>query len=105
MGSSGTKEKLDPYVLAITIFAIACVAVAGTAVAIYLEVRFYSVLIEDNNDLLIFSLLGSESLECRKPEWCIVLHLQSFVGLGIFWAILLAITGTYVFNYLKEEEN
>ena len=27
-----TKEKLDPYVLAITIFAIASVAVAGTAV-------------------------------------------------------------------------
>ncbi len=39
MGSAGTKEKLDPYVLAITIFAVACVAVAGTAVAIYLEVR------------------------------------------------------------------
>lgn len=37
MGSA-TKQKLDPYVLAITIFAIASVAVAGTAVAIYLEV-------------------------------------------------------------------
>ncbi|BDA44892.1 hypothetical protein COCOBI_06-3700 [Coccomyxa sp. Obi] len=64
MGSAGTKEKMDPYVLAITIFAFACVAVAGTAVAIYLE---------------------------------------SFVGLGIFWAVLLAITGSYVFNYLKDE--
>lgn len=39
MGSAATKEKIDPYVLAITIFAFACVAVAGTAVAIYLEVR------------------------------------------------------------------
>ena len=29
------KQKLDPYVLAITIFAIASVAVAGTAVALY----------------------------------------------------------------------
>ena len=33
------KEQIDPYVLAITIFTFACVAVAGTAVAIYLEVR------------------------------------------------------------------
>ena len=31
--------------------------------------------------------------------------MQSFVGLGIFWAILLAITGTYVYNYLKDEES
>jgi hypothetical protein len=27
------------------------------------------------------------------------------VGLGIFWVVLLAITGAYVLNYIKEEEN
>jgi hypothetical protein len=31
--------------------------------------------------------------------------LQSYVGLGIFWAALLSITGAYVFNYLKDEES
>ncbi|CAK0784183.1 hypothetical protein CVIRNUC_007387 [Coccomyxa viridis] len=67
MGSSGSpKKKIDPYVLAITIFTYACLAVAGTAVALYAE---------------------------------------SFVGLGIFWVALLGITGAYVLNYLKEEEN
>ena len=53
MGSAATKQQMDPYVLAITIFAVACVAVAGTAVAIYLEVRFFRVLIKDENDLLM----------------------------------------------------
>ena len=39
MGSSGLPaKKIDPYVLAITIFAYACLAVAGTAVALYAEV-------------------------------------------------------------------
>ena len=39
MGSSGSpKKKIDPYVLAITIFTYACLAVAGTAVALYAEV-------------------------------------------------------------------
>jgi len=38
MEAAAAKQKLDPYVLAITIFAVASVAVAGTAVAIYLEV-------------------------------------------------------------------
>ena len=39
MGSSGSSaKKIDPYVLAITIFCYACLAVAGTAVALYLEV-------------------------------------------------------------------
>ena len=31
---------MDPYVLAVSIFAVACLAVAGTAVALYLEVPF-----------------------------------------------------------------
>ena len=31
--------------------------------------------------------------------------MQSFVGLGIFWVVLLAITGAYVLNYIKEEED
>ena len=39
ISASGTKQKLDPYVLAITIFAVASVAAAGTAVFIYIEVR------------------------------------------------------------------
>jgi len=30
--------------------------------------------------------------------------MQSFAGLGIFWVILLGITGAYVLNYIKEEE-
>ncbi len=38
MGGSASAKKIDPYVLAISIFAVACLAVAGTAVALYLEV-------------------------------------------------------------------
>ena len=30
---------------------------------------------------------------------------QSFVGLGIFWAILLAITVSYVYSYLSQEQS
>ena len=36
-----------------------------------------------------------------RDRRCLV---QSFVGLGIFWAILLAITGSYVYSYLSKEE-
>ena len=43
-GASGSPaKKIDPYVLAVSIFAFACLAVAGTAVALYLEVRACSV--------------------------------------------------------------
>lgn len=43
-GASGSPaKKIDPYVLAVSIFAFACLAVAGTAVALYLEVRALSV--------------------------------------------------------------
>jgi hypothetical protein len=30
--------------------------------------------------------------------------LQSVVGLGIFWAILLSITVSYVYSYLSKEQ-
>ena len=33
------------------------------------------------------------------------MSLQSYVGLGIFWVVLLGITGAYVLNYIKEEED
>lgn len=39
-GGSSPAKKMDPYVLAVSIFAVACLAVAGTAVALYLEVPF-----------------------------------------------------------------
>ena len=38
-GGSASTKKMDPYVLAISIFAFSCLAVAGTAVALYAEVR------------------------------------------------------------------
>ncbi|CAL5229978.1 g13409 [Coccomyxa viridis] len=66
MGGGAPAKKVDPYVLAISIFAYACLAVAGTAVCLYAE---------------------------------------SYAALGIFWVVLLAITGAYVLNYIKEEEN
>ena len=47
MGSSGVvKPKIDPYVLAISIFAVACLSVAGTAVALYYEVNSFQERIE-----------------------------------------------------------
>ena len=39
---------------------------------------------------------------CLGDDWLCLM--QSFVGLGIFWVILLGITGAYVLNYIKEEE-
>ena len=39
-GGSSPAKKIDPYILAVSIFAVACLAVAGTAVALYLEVPF-----------------------------------------------------------------
>ncbi len=38
MGGGAPAKKVDPYVLAISIFAYACLAVAGTAVCLYAEV-------------------------------------------------------------------
>ena len=43
LGGGAPAKKIDPYVLAISIFAFACLAVAGTAVALYAEVRSVAV--------------------------------------------------------------
>ena len=145
MGGSASTKKVDPYVLAISIFAFSCLAVAGTAVCLYAEVRspvvhaqrlpgklycqddltlpltdmksmrtnlhacvlgFFAVwtqtLCDSQSQFLCLGLSASHGVIACAERAC---PLQSFVGLGIFWVVLLAITGAYVLNYIKEEED
>ena len=68
MGGSASDKKIDPYVLAISIFAVACLAVAGTAVALYLEVRaspFHTVCI-----MHVTAYCHATLQACHSPPHC-----------------------------------